>query len=277
MFGDRKVTDKTKNDMSLEDSLAVVANETAVSETEIAEINELIASYSHENEVLSEADVSPSHKTLQGLPSLEDEIDEADEELPQLSEVLKHEELDKSAHEKPAIDLNAIWDDLDQITDLEAEEQKVEENTNAPAVVEDSLQDEGGLVQKNRHETVTGLLTTDSEAEHSQEARSKSELTLVPIPKTSEHGGLTIKPPPSKSAGASDAAKQKLSIKPAAVAKKEEDARKAAAEKAAAEKAAAEKAAAEKAAAEKAAAEKAAAEKVAAEKAAAEKAAAEKA
>ena len=154
IFGDRKVTDKTKNDMSLEDSLAVVANETAVSETEIAEINELIASYSHENEVLSEADVSPSHKTLQGLPSLEDEIDEADEEL------------DKSVHEKPAIDLNAIWDDLDQITDLEAEEQKVEENTNAPAVVEDSLQDEGGLVQKNRHETVTGLLTTDSEAEH---------------------------------------------------------------------------------------------------------------
>ena len=250
--GDRKVTDKTKNDVSLEDSLAVVTNETAVSETEIAEINELIASYSHENEVLSEADVSPSRKTLQGLSSLQDDMDEADEASPQLSDVLKHEELESPSRENPAIDLNAICDDLDQITDLEAEEQKnkAEENASVSADVEASSQDEGVLTQKNRQETVTGMPAVVSEAEHSLEGRSKSELTPAPIPKTSEHGGLTIKPPPSKSSSTSDATKQKLSIKPAAIAKKEEDERKAA-EKAA-EKAAAEKAAAEKAMREKA-------------------------
>ncbi|WP_407350764.1 histone H1-like repetitive region-containing protein [Lactococcus garvieae] len=79
--------------------------------------------------------------------------------------------------------------------------------------------------------------------------------------------------------GCTDAegSKTKVDTNQSQIAKKSEEAEKAAAEKAAAEKAAAEKAAAEKAAAEKAAAEKAAAEKAAAEKAAAEKAAAEKA
>ena len=280
-------------DTAFEDALADARNVAAVSETEIEEINELLSCYSNESPVLSDPS-RKAGKTFPGLPSSSLSCVE-DERSVTLSDVIQHEEEHLKSQDKPKLDFSAIWDDIDEITDMEADSQsqKARESQNA-TTPKDAPDVKGGVhadaadEQKSPQneatadvQTATDEVTTapenrmppppappasDKETKKDDVKAKEGGVTFAPIPRIVDNSALSIKPPPIRAIG--DEQKEKISIKPAAIAKQEADARKAEAEKKAAE----ERAQAEKKAAE----ERAQAEKKAAEaRAQAEKKAAE--
>lgn len=182
------------------EEMAVEHSETAVSENEIEAIKELLASYSQDHPAVPHQ-ADDVRKTYQGLPALHLDA-EVEEESVLLPDILKHEE-DNDRQNKPMIDLEAFWNDLDEISDLEAEGLKKEERI---------------------RRTETAIFSKVSSPDEAADA------SLPPVPTSAVKP--SVKPPPLPPS----AQKQNLSIRPVPLPKQEADENKAEDERARREK-----------------------------------------